>query len=119
MVDNMYTCTNIKNMNLVFDKLKESTQSKALLFLFMIYISPPDNSVTLNGVHPTYKQIMNLAKIGKHALVDSLNELEELKIIKRVRVGRNFIIYLNPYIFNSNKKIDKKVIDMFKDWRSN
>lgn len=125
-----YNCINIKN-NCTFGKvfrvnireLVENSNMSDKCWTFISktepYIHFPTNAVAINSANPTLKQLENLIGFGRTKLYDTLKELEENEVIKKIKNNGDIIIYYNPFLYCSGKSILVETYDMFKDSKYN
>jgi hypothetical protein len=63
------------------------------------------------------KDMIRITDLSKRHLINSLERLVIEKVFCKVKVGRNFLYYANPFIFFRGKYINKTLISMFKNYK--
>lgn len=101
------------------EMMKENNLSVyALAFIarFEPYIFFPYNYIVVNAKHPTIKEYMEMLKISERKVFELLNELENAQVIKRIKTGKEVVIYFNPFLYSSGSPIH---IDTYLMWKYN
>ncbi len=81
----------------------------------MPHIKYPENCISINGENPTQVQLAELFKIKPRQMRNVLVELEYMEIIKIKRVGKNNVIYVNPFFIRSGAEIYTETCEMFRE----
>lgn len=98
-------------------KAKLSVNASALLFQIEGYLEFKTNRVAnKNGKRFTNKDLQDMVGISSTTLKNTLNELEDKLIIKRVGDGQSREIYINPYLMCAGNKMSKDIEELFKDY---
>lgn len=94
-------------------KQKLSIYSKAFIGQFIPFLAFPQNYITVNGSNPTVNEFAELMGVNRKKMYDVLNQLEQLEVIKRVKRGKNNIVYVNPYLYSSGADVELDTLLMF------
>jgi len=120
-----HNCVNIKQ-DYTFGKvfrvaLKELMESKVLgknskmiIATLEPYLAFPKNYVLVKSKVPTIKELEEMVELKRTALYESLKELEDNDVIHRVKIGKQIIIYFNPFLYCSGVAISNDTYEMFK-----
>lgn len=101
------------------EMMKENNLSVyALAFIarFQPHIYFPYNYIVVNSQHPSIKDYMEILKISERKVFELLNELEAAYVIKRIKTGKELVIYFNPFLYSSGNPI---YIDTYLMWKYN
>ena len=121
-----YSVVNIKS-DFQFNKefrmeLRDIMRSKLLsknarCFLGTItpFITFPSNSIIIDGKNPSIDELKDILDMGTNVIYSTLKELEEVRIIKRINVNTNLIIYINPFLYCGGYCVEADTYEMFKD----
>jgi hypothetical protein len=103
------------SMKDLFEDKNLDVYSLAFLGRFTPYIVFPQNYLVLENEFPTIEKIGEILKIKRQKVNEILKELEYLEIIKRVKRGRNNIIFFNPFLYASGLDIEIATIQLFEN----
>lgn len=99
--------------------IKVSVGAYGVLAHLENYIEYKTNRIASpSGDRMTNNDIMNLANISDKTLKKTLNELEDKFFIRRVGNRQAREIYYNPYLMCSGNELNKKTLELFKDYSS-
>lgn len=79
------------------------------------FISFPTNSVIIDGRNPSIDELKEIMDMGTNVIYKTLKELEDAKIIQRVNVNTNLIIYVNPFLYCGGYCVEIDTYEIFKD----
>jgi len=79
------------------------------------FVSFPTNAIHIKYKNPTYIELMDILDMSKNILYETLNELEEHNIIKRIKTDGQLIIYFNCFLFVGGYCVEKDTYDLFKN----
>lgn len=99
----------------IFDATNLDIGSLGFLTRFTPYIYFPENYLLIDGKIPTLETLWTKLNIKKRKLILILKELEFYDFIKRVKVGRNNIIYINPFLYCSGGSVSIETFKLFKE----
>jgi len=93
--------------------LKMST--KAFIAQFINYINYPYNYIEINDKNPTIKELSEIMKVKMDKIYEILKELGYHDVIKRIKSGKNNLIYFNPYIYCGGKEVVFETAVLFRN----
>jgi len=85
----------------VVKKSNLSINTKAFLFVCQAYLSFPYNSIFVDGQYPDINKLIEISNLKKTSLYQVFKELEKEELIKKIKDGHGFIIYINPFVICS------------------
>jgi hypothetical protein len=99
-------------------KRKElSKNARMFIGTLQTFLYFPTNAVIVDGHNPTSEELIDLLDVGRSTYFNTLQELEEKEIIKRVKRNGDIVIYFNPFLFSAGGVVDKETLEMFKNSR--
>ena len=111
-----YTFGKVFRMS-VRDLMKEnklSKNAKVFIATFEPYIYFPYNSLVVENANPNIEIICKMCDLKKSAIYEVFKELEQLQVIKKVKLNGEIIIYFNPFLYASGGVVYKDTYEMFK-----
>ena len=91
-----------------------SKNSKMIIATLQPYLTFPKNHVLFESKVPTMKDLEEMVELKKTALYESLKELEDNDVIRKIKIGTQIIIYFNPFLYCSGVAIENDTYEMFK-----
>lgn len=101
--------------------LKSNMSEKCWAFISKTepFIAFPTNSIVIKGSSPTLEELSKFMGYGQSKLYETLKELEDNEVIKRIKIKGNTIIYFNPFLYCSGKVVLTEVYNYFEDSQYN
>lgn len=78
------------------------------------FVSFPSNAIHIKYKNPTFDELMDILDMSKNTLLATLKELDDNKIIKRVKLNGQLIIYFNCFLFCGGFCVEKDTYELFK-----
>lgn len=110
----------------VIDSLLNEDLSSAdykIIFICMKYLRYDSGAVMYenNGNFLSQKDIIALTKLGKKTVYNSIEKLVSKKILHKGVTGKEYQLFMNPFIFMKGTKVNKTLYAMFKKskWNKN
>ena len=110
----------------VIDCLLDEDLSSAdykIIFICMKYLRYDSGAVMYenNGNFLSQKDIITLTKLGKKTVYNSIEKLVSKKILHKGITGKEYQLFMNPFIFMRGTKVNKTLYAMFKKskWNKN
>lgn len=91
-----------------------SKNARCFLGTITPFITFPSNSIIVDGKNPSIDELKDITDMGTNVMYKTLKELEDAKIINRVNVNTNFIIYINPFLYCGGYCVEADTYRMFK-----
>lgn len=92
--------------------------SLAIAIFLQTYAKYQSNLIAYDNGRPiSNDDIVKLTEYSKPTVVKCMDELVSTKVFARVKVGKSYQYYANPYIFCKGKRVNKTLIDMFKNYK--
>lgn len=90
---------------------------KAAIAEFLNHLYYPYNYLYLENErkHPKIADLAKLLDCKPNKMQEILKKLESLDVIKRIKEGRNNIIYVNPYLYCAGQDVDIETAVLFKN----
>lgn len=109
----------IKIYPAVIDRLLNEDLSSAdyrIIFICMKYLRYDSGAVMYEntGSFLSQKDIITLSKLGKKTVYNSIEKLVGKKILHKGTTGKEYQLFMNPFIFMKGTKINKTLYSMFR-----
>jgi glutathionyl-hydroquinone reductase len=92
-----------------------SKNAKSFIACMQPYIYFPCNYIVYKCGNPDTKELTKMFDMGKTTLFETLKELEDKGVIKRIKRGGQMIIYVNPFLYSAGGLVEKDTYELFKD----
>jgi hypothetical protein len=92
--------------------------SLAVAIVLQSYIRYTSNIVSYSNGKPIMNEdIIEITNYSKPTITKCMDELVSNKVFARVMVGHYYQYYANPYIFCRGQRVNKTLVDMFKNYK--
>jgi hypothetical protein len=102
------------DLKMLYKEQDLSIHALAFIAMFSAYIYFPKNHLIVDSQNPNIDKLCEMLKVKKSKMFEILKELENKYIIKRVKNGKDLIIYFNPFLFCSGGVAHKDTYELFK-----
>ena len=92
-----------------------SKNARCFLGTMTPFITFPSNSIMIDSRNPSVDDLKEMTGMGTNVIYNTLKELEEIKIIKRISTNTDLVIYINPFLYCSGYCVEVDTYEMFKD----
>lgn len=100
-----------------------SSADYKIIFICMKYLRYDSGAVMYenNGNFLSQKDIIALTKLGKKTVYNSIEKLVSKKILHKGVTGKEYQLFMNPFIFMRGTKVNKTLCSMFakSKWNKN
>lgn len=79
------------------------------------FISFPSNAIHIKYKNPTFEELMDIMDMSKPTLNNTLNELENQDIIRKIKINGQLVIYFNCFLYVGGYCVEKSTYDLFKN----
>lgn len=92
-----------------------SKNAKSFIACMQPYIYFPCNYIVYKCGNPNTEELTKMFDMGRSTLFDTLKELEEKEVVKRIKRGGQMIIYVNPFLYSAGGLVERDTYELFKD----
>lgn len=102
------------DMKMMLKENKLSIHALAFIGMFENYVVFTRNNLVVDCENPSIEKLCEMLGVKRSKMFEILKELEEKYIIKRVKNGKDLIIYFNPFLFCAGGYVHKDTYELFK-----